>query len=64
MKRSTNRRGGARGVDTRRTPAAIDTRTDRLEAGWGSLPVMEEVLGMRVRLSRADLSGIGGEVLA
>lgn len=58
--------GGRTATGTRRgrTPAAIDRATDRMEARWGSLPEMEVSLGMRVRLSRVDLTGLGGEVLA
>lgn len=64
MKRSTSGGRTATGTRRGRSPESIDRVTDRMEARWGSLPSMEESLGMRVRLSRADLSGIGGEVLA
>ena len=64
MKRARTGGRTATGTSGRRTPAAIDRVTEPLEARWGSLPPMEEVLGMRVRLSRVDLTGIGGEVLA
>ena len=57
--------GDTRGTHRRRTHAAIDWRTERMELAWRSLPEGPVVMGLRSeRESIFSLSRQSGEVVA
>ena len=57
--------GDATGTHRRRTHAAIDWRTERMELAWRSLPEGPVVMGLRRERDEIDsLSRQTGEVVA